>query len=46
MTTPNNGIWVESWYDDMDDTCLKLLGPFLQELVEQEVPDVREYLTP
>lgn len=22
-TTPSNGIWVESWYDDMDDTVLE-----------------------
>jgi len=45
MTTPDNGIWCESWYDDMEDNCLKLLGPFLEDLAESEVKDVREYLT-
>jgi TFIIF-interacting CTD phosphatase-like protein len=28
-TTPNNGIWVESWYNDMDDRVLPRLQPFL-----------------
>ena len=28
-TTPNNGIWVESWYDDMEDNVLPLLQKFL-----------------
>lgn len=45
-TTPNNGIWVESWYDDMDDTVLELLTPFLKEIVTSgRVTDVREVLT-
>ena len=44
-TTPNNGIWVESWYDDMQDTVLPRLGKFLQQLVEESVPDVRKVLT-
>ena len=34
-TTPNNGIWVESWYDDMQDQVLPRLQRFLQELVEE-----------
>ena len=34
-TTPNNGIWVESWYDDMQDDVLPRLQRFLQELVEE-----------
>ena len=42
--TPDNGIWVESWYDDMDDSCLRILTPFLVALAEGEVTDVREYL--
>ena len=42
--TPDNGIWVESWYDDMDDSCLKVLGPFLAEMASSETPDVRKYL--
>lgn len=39
-TTPLNGIWVESWYDDMDDNILGLLIPFLKQVVENRV-DVR-----
>jgi hypothetical protein len=45
-TTPNNGIWVESWYDDMDDIVLELLTPFLRSIVTSGlVPDVRNLLT-
>lgn len=44
-TTPENGIWVESWYDDMDDNVLELLLPFLKELVMERVSDVRKILT-
>ena len=35
---------MESWYDDMDDTVLNLLVPFLKEIVIEKV-DVRELLT-
>ena len=28
-TTPLNGIWVESWYDDMQDQVLPRLQKFL-----------------
>ena len=42
--TPLNGIWVESWYDDMDDIVLTLLIPFLIDIVESKI-DVRELLT-
>jgi len=44
QTTPNNGIWVESWYDDMDDKVLGLLIPFLIDIVKQKI-DVRSILT-
>lgn len=45
-TTPNNGIWVESWYDDMDDNVLELLTPFLKRIVQSNlVHDVRKLLT-
>ena len=44
-TTPCNGIWVESWYDDMEDTVLPRLQLFLQELVEEQVLDVRKVLS-
>lgn len=42
--TPLNGIWVESWYDDMDDIVLQLLVPFLVDIVKSKV-DVRHILT-
>ena len=44
-TTPDNGIWVESWYDDMDDTVLEQLLPFLKEIVQTKHADVRTLLT-
>jgi TFIIF-interacting CTD phosphatase-like protein len=45
-TTPDNGIWVESWYDDMDDNILELLTPFLKGIVQSGlVTDVRHLLT-
>lgn len=44
-TTPDNGIWVESWYDDMDDTVMDQLIPFLKDIVISNVPDVRRILT-
>ena len=44
-TTPDNGIWVESWYDDMDDNILEILTPFLRSIVTSGlVPDVRKLL--
>ena len=43
-TTPLNGIWVESWYDDMDDNVLSLLIPFLKGIVQHKI-DVRSILT-
>ena len=42
--TPLNGIWVESWYNDMDDVVLTLLIPFLIDIVESKI-DVRELFT-
>ena len=45
MTTPANGVWVESWYEDLDDITLPILQKFLEELVINEVDDVREYLS-
>ena len=43
-TTPLNGIWVQSWYNDMEDNVLCLLIPFLIEIVVSKV-DVRLILT-
>ena len=45
QTTPNNGIGLESWYGDMHDEVLPNLKRFLQQIVENEVPDVRKLLT-
>ena len=42
--TPLNGIWVESWYDDMDDIVLQLMIPFLIDIVKSKI-DVRDLLT-
>ena len=42
-TTPSNGIWVTSWYDDMEDNELPLLIPFLIEIVVSQ-SDVRDLL--
>jgi len=44
FTTPDNGIWVESWFDDMEDKVLTLLNPLLKEIVERKV-DVRSVLS-
>jgi TFIIF-interacting CTD phosphatase-like protein len=44
ISQPDNGILVKSWYDDMEDTELLTLLPFLRGLVEDEVSDIREVL--
>lgn len=43
--TPNNGIQVQFWEGDMEDKELPILKEFLKELVEEEVEDVRKFLT-
>lgn len=44
-TCPNNGIEIESWYgEDLDDTELFKLIPFLKLLVDNEEKDVRRAL--
>ena len=40
-----NGIFVKSWYDDPDDTCLLDLIPILKELVVKRVDDVRFFMS-
>lgn len=40
-----NGIFIKSWYDDKNDTCLLDLIPILKELVVNNVDDVRFYLS-
>jgi CTD small phosphatase-like protein 2 len=44
MNQPDNGILVNSWYDDMEDTELLTLLPFLKSIVEDGVDDIREEL--
>jgi len=44
-TCPDNGIDIEDWYgDDLDDTELKKLIPFLVGMVKNEERDVRKVL--
>lgn len=38
---PDNGIFISTWYDDMNDNFLKEITPLLIELVEKRVDDVR-----
>lgn len=41
---PDNGIFIRTWYNDMDDTCLTDLIPLLKRLVEDQVEDVGKAL--
>ena len=41
---PDNGIFISTWYDDMNDNFLEQISPLLVELVEKKVPDVRKGL--
>ena len=41
---PDNGIFVKSWFDDMNDTVLSELAPLLKQIVKKQVPDVRDAL--
>lgn len=44
-TCPDNGIEIESWYgDDLDDTELYKLIPFLKLMVKNEERDIRKVL--
>ena len=38
---PDNGIFVQSWFNDANDTILSELLPLLKEIVERNAPDVR-----
>lgn len=42
---PDNGIQIRSWYDDAKDFALKELEPILKRVVNEKVPDVREFLS-
>ena len=41
---PDNGIFIKSWFDDMNDTALSELAPLLKQIVKKQVPDVRDAL--
>ena len=41
---PENGIFISTWYDDMNDNFLEEISPLLVKIVEQKVPDVRKAL--
>lgn len=44
LNQPENGILCKSWYDDMEDSELLTLLPFLKGLVEDRIEDIREIL--
>lgn len=41
QVSPENGIFIVSWFNDPEDTILKELIPYLRSLVTNRVPDVR-----
>lgn len=41
---PDNGIFIDSWYGEENDQCLKDLIPILKNIVRSECTDVRSYL--
>lgn len=41
---PDNGIFISTWYDDMQDSFLEEISPLLCEIGEKKVPDVRKAL--
>ena len=38
---PENGIFIRTWYDDMNDRFLDEITPLLKEIAEKKVVDVR-----
>jgi CTD small phosphatase-like protein 2 len=41
---PDNGIFISTWYDDMQDNFLQEISPVLVEIGEKRVSDVRKAL--
>lgn len=41
---PDNGIFISTWYDDMQDNFLWEISPVLVEIGEKRVSDVRKAL--
>mmetsp|Transcript_25117 Transcript_25117/g.17781 ORF Transcript_25117/g.17781 Transcript_25117/m.17781 type:complete len:128 (+) Transcript_25117:1813-2196(+) len=44
LLQPENGICIKSWYDDPNDIALNELGPFLKQVIAQNIQDVRDAL--
>lgn len=44
ISQPDNGIFISTWYDDMQDKFLDEITPLLINIVEKKVPDVRKAL--
>eukprot|EP00341_Mesodinium_pulex_P008655 CAMPEP_0116921616 /NCGR_PEP_ID=MMETSP0467-20121206/21752_1 /TAXON_ID=283647 /ORGANISM="Mesodinium pulex, Strain SPMC105" /LENGTH=57 /DNA_ID=CAMNT_0004599749 /DNA_START=1145 /DNA_END=1318 /DNA_ORIENTATION=+ len=42
QVNPENGIFITTWFNDPEDTCLKELIPFLSQIVEDQSQDIRE----
>ena len=40
-----NGIFIKSWFEDQNDTSLRVLIPILKNIVDSKCGDVRVYLT-
>lgn len=41
---PYNGIFIKTWIDASDDTCLFTLAPLLVRIVKENVDDVRDFI--
>eukprot|EP00347_Sterkiella_histriomuscorum_P005428 403356654 len=41
---PENGIFIKTWTDDPSDNALEELAPLLRQIVQKQIPDVREAL--
>lgn len=44
ISQPDNGIFISTWYDDMNDRFLDDITPLLINIVTKKVPDVRKAL--
>ena len=41
---PDNGIFIKTWIDDVEDNALEELAPLLKQIVLKRFEDVREAL--
>jgi CTD small phosphatase-like protein 2 len=44
ISQPDNGIFISTWYDDMNDRFLDDITPLLVNIVTKKVADVRKAL--